>query len=65
MRAAFVIAAKSGRLRALSGPQAEGSTLKRIQRPFFGNVGLSCAYCKKQALRRGSVGTDSLLKLPR
>jgi hypothetical protein len=42
-----------------------GSTLKRIQRPFFGNVRLSCAYCKKQALRRGSVGTDSLLKLPR
>jgi hypothetical protein len=42
-----------------------GSTLNRIQRPFFGNVGLSCAYCKKQALRRGSVGTDSLLKLPR
>jgi hypothetical protein len=42
-----------------------GNTLKPIQRPFFGNVGLSCAYCKKQALRRGSVRTDSLLKLPR
>jgi hypothetical protein len=36
-----VIAANPGCLRALS---------ERIQRPFFGNVGLSCAYCKKQAL---------------
>jgi hypothetical protein len=25
---------------------------------FFGDVGLSCAYCEKQALRRESVGTD-------
>jgi hypothetical protein len=38
--------------------------LKRTQRPFFGGVGLSCTDCQKQALRRGSVGTDSLLELP-
>jgi len=38
--------------------------LKRTQRPFFGDVGLSCTDCQKQALRRGSVGTDSLLELP-
>ena len=38
--------------------------LKRSQRPFFGDRGLSCTYCQEQALRRGSVGTDSLLKLP-
>jgi hypothetical protein len=38
--------------------------LKRIYRPFFGEVGLSCAYCEKEALRRGSVGTDCFLKLP-
>jgi hypothetical protein len=38
--------------------------LKRTQRPFFGNPGLSCTYCQEQALRRGSVGADSLLKLP-
>jgi hypothetical protein len=37
--------------------------LKRIQRPFFGDVGLSCTDCQKQALRGGSVGTDSLLPL--
>ena len=41
-----------------------GSTLKRIQGPFFGNVGFSCAYCEKQTFRREPVGTDSLLKLP-
>jgi hypothetical protein len=38
--------------------------LKRTQRPFLGGLGLSCTYCQEQALRRGSVGTDSLLKLP-
>src|SRR5262245_50859641 len=38
--------------------------LKRSQRPFLGDLGLSCTDCQEQALRRGSVGTDSLLKLP-
>src|SRR5262249_4806647 len=30
----------------------------------LGDLGLSCTDCQEQALRRGSVGTDSLLKLP-
>jgi hypothetical protein len=34
------------------------------QRPFLGDLGLSCTYCQEQALRRGSVGADALLKLP-
>ena len=38
--------------------------LKRTQRPFLGGVGLSGTDCQKQAFRRGSVGTDSLLELP-
>src|SRR5262245_20540207 len=38
--------------------------LKRSQRPFLGDLGLSCTDCQEQALRRGSVGADSLLKLP-
>jgi hypothetical protein len=33
------------------------------QRPFLG-AGLSCAQGNKQALRRRSIGTDSLLKVP-
>jgi hypothetical protein len=41
-----------------------GQALKRTQRPFFRSVGLSRTYRQKQALRRGSVGADSLLKLP-
>jgi hypothetical protein len=47
-----------------SAVNSRSRALKRIQRPFFGDVGLSCAYCEKQALRRGSVGTDCFLKLP-
>jgi hypothetical protein len=38
--------------------------LKRSQRPFLGDLGLSCTDCQEQALRRGSVGADALLKLP-
>src|SRR5262249_38128578 len=38
--------------------------LKRNQRPFLCDLGLSCTDCQEQALRRGSVGADSLLKLP-
>jgi hypothetical protein len=38
--------------------------LKRSQRPFLRDLRLSCTDCQEQALRRGSVGTDSLLKLP-
>ena len=43
-------------------PKADpGSILGRL----FGDRGLSCTYRQELALRRGSVGTDSLLKLPR
>jgi hypothetical protein len=38
--------------------------LKRSQRPFLGDLGLSCTYCQEQALRGGSVGADALLELP-
>jgi hypothetical protein len=33
-----------------SAVNSRSRALKRIQRPFFGDVGLSCAYCEKQAL---------------
>ena len=42
-------------------PKADrGSILGRL----FDDRGLSCTYRQEQALRRGSVGTNSLLKLP-
>ncbi len=47
-----------------SAVNSRSRALNRIQRPFFGDAGLSCAYCEKQALRRESVGTDCFLKLP-
>ena len=43
---------KSGRAGAVGTP-----ALKRTQRPFFGDRGLSYTYRQEQALRRGSVGT--------
>jgi hypothetical protein len=52
------------RFRWKSSVQGPPHALKRTQRPFFGTRGLSCTYRQEQALRRGSVGTDSLLKLP-